>query len=89
MYLDNIIGFKRPKLKSATRMVNYDFDQIDRFLNYAKFFDHPHYKVEMSKVFLIIILSAKLLLQIYQKTFVSTNFVNEVFYEGKGMNIMD
>ena len=23
MYLDNIIGFKRPKLKSATRMVNY------------------------------------------------------------------
>ena len=89
MYLDNIIGFKRPKLKSATRMVNYDFDQIDRFLNYAKFFYHPHYKVEMSKVFLIIILSTKLLLQIYQKTTVSTNFVNEVFYEAKGMNIMD
>ena len=59
MYLDNIIvliGFKRPKLISATRMVNYDFDEIDRFLNYAKFFYHPHYKVEMSKVFLIIIL---------------------------------
>ena len=29
MYLDNIIGFKRPKLKSETRMVNYEFDQID------------------------------------------------------------
>ena len=41
MYLVNIIGFKRPKLKSATRMVNYDFDQIDRFLNYAKFFLSP------------------------------------------------
>ena len=53
------------------------------------FFYHPHYKVEMSKVFLIIILSTKLLLQIYQKTAVSTNFVNEVFYEAKGMNIID
>ena len=76
MYLDNIIGFKRPNLKSATRMVNYDFDQIDRFLNYAKFFYHSHDKVDMSKVFLIIILSTKLLLQIYHKTTVSTNFVN-------------
>ena len=53
------------------------------------FFYHPHYKVEMSKLFLIIILSTELLLQICQKTTVSTNFVNEVFYEAKGMNIMD
>ena len=41
MYLDNLVGFKRPKLKSATRMVNYEFDQVDRFIENAKFFDHP------------------------------------------------
>ena len=81
MYLDNIIGFKRPKLKSATRMVNYDFDQIERFSNNVKFFYHPHDKVEMSKLFLIISLSTKIILQICQKTTVSTNFVNEVSYE--------
>ena len=57
--------------------------------NNAKFFYHPHDKVEMSKVFLIISLSTKIILQICQKTTVSTNFVNEVFYEAKGKDIMN
>ena len=38
MYLDEIIGFKRPKLKSATRMVNYKCDQLYRFLENSIFF---------------------------------------------------
>ena len=37
MYLDNLVGFKRPKLKSATRMVNYEFDQVDRFIENANY----------------------------------------------------
>ena len=54
---------------------------------FVLFFYHPHDKVEMSKVYLIISLSTKIIL--CQKTTVSTKFVNEVFYEAKGKDIMN
>ena len=68
MYLDEIIGFKRPKLKSATRMVNYEFDQIDRFLFNSKYFDHPPQKIELCKVYILICLTTKIILSVCQKT---------------------
>ena len=37
-----IIGKKPRDIREyATRMVNYEFDQVDRFIENAKFFDHP------------------------------------------------
>lgn len=88
MYLDHIIGFKRPKLKSATRMVNYEYDQLHRFLENSKFFDHPHEKIMTSKYYLLITLTTKIILQVAQKTDVKTKFIKDIFYDAKGKEIM-
>ena len=84
MYLDNVIGFKRPKLKSATRMVNYEFDQIDRFVENSKFFDHPIDKIITSKYYVLIALTTKIILQVGQKTDVKKKFIQEIFYDAGG-----
>ena len=64
MYLDNIIGFKRPKLKSVTRMVNFEFDQLDRFVENI---NHPYEKEITAKYYVLIALTTKIMLQVGQK----------------------
>ena len=79
MYLDDIIGFKRPKLKSATRMVNYKCDQLYRFLENSIFFDHPHEKILTSKYYLLIALTTKIILRVAQNTDVKTKIHQRYF----------
>ena len=88
LYLDNIIGFKRPKLKSETRMVNFEFDQLDRFVENSKFFDHPYEKEITAKYYVLIALTTKIMLQVGQKVNAQRDFIIEIFYEKQGKSIM-
>ena len=79
MILSDLTGFRRPKLKSETRMVNFEFDQYDSFISNAKFFDHPQDKLLLIKYYILVSLTTKLLLQVAQKTDVSTRAPESVF----------
>ena len=88
LVLSNLIGFKRPKIRSETRMVNYEYDQIDRFLENAKFFDHPENKVLSAFIYIFISLTTKIILQAAQETPVRSTFIDDIFYEEGGKNDM-
>ena len=89
MIIENIVGFKRPKLKSDTRMVNFEFDQLTRFLENSKFFDHPKEMVSLSKSYVLITYMTKLMLKVGQKTNVSSETVQKVFYRQGGKDTME
>ena len=86
--LDELFDFKRPKLKSDTRLVNYDFEQVSRFLHNQVYFDHPYNVLCLSRMFLPITYLTKVILKIAQKVDVSNNFMHQVFYEEKAKPVM-
>ena len=88
MMIGDIFGFKRPKLKSNTRMANYDFDQVLRFMENSKFFDIPEPILYTACMYLLICYVTKIILQAAQATDVSTTFIDSVFYKAKGKDVM-
>ena len=52
--IDQVVGFRRPKIKSETRLVVYDFDQLFRFLQNSKFFDHPGDTLSLARVIILV-----------------------------------
>ena len=88
MVIENVIGFKRPKLKSNTRMVNYEYEQVLRFLENAKYFDHPFHIVNSAKYFVLLAYVTKMILQIAQSTTVTVEFVDSIFYNAGGESVM-
>ena len=82
MYLDNVIGFK--KLKSETRIVNYEFDQLDRFVENSIFLPstgYHHFKILCCHC------------SNYQdypasstKTDVKRSFIQNIFYDARRKN---
>ena len=49
-------------------MVNYEFKQLDRFIENSIFFDHLLEKIIISKFYVLIALTSKIILQVAQKT---------------------
>ena len=50
-------------------MVNYEFNQLDRFIENSIFFDHPLENIIISKFYVLIALTTtKIILQVAQKT---------------------
>ena len=88
MILGDLFGFKRPKIKSNTRMANYDYNQVLRFLENSKFFDHPEPILVTAFMFLLVCYVTKIILQISQATDVSTSLIDNVFYKAKGKEVM-
>ena len=88
MIIENVVGFKRPKLKSETRMVNFEFEQLSRFLENAKFFDHPKEMLSLSKHYVLLTYVTKIILKVSQKTNVSSQTVQKLFYEEQGKKVM-
>ena len=88
LFISDLIGFKRPKKRSETRMVNYEFDQFDRFLNNSKYFDHPESIVLTALMYVVITLSTKIMLQEAQKTSYTSDFIDFMFVKEGGKNIM-
>ena len=69
-------------------MVNYEFDQLDRFLSNSKFFDHPESKVISALMYVVITLSTKIMLQGAQKTCYTSDFIDIMFVKEGGKKIM-
>ena len=88
LQLDQMFGFKRPKLKSETRLVNYDFDQVLRFLENQIWFDLPVDMVYVSKMYVLVAYVTKIILAIAQKNDVKTEYIKSVFYNQKGKEAM-
>ena len=88
LFVSDLVGFRRPKIKSNTRMVNYEFDQLDVFLSNSKYFDHPQDKIVTASFYIILSLSTKLLLQEAQKTSYSSDFIKSMFLDEGGKQIM-
>ena len=79
LVLDNLIGFRRPKLKSETRMVNFEFEQCKRFVENSKFFYHPLDKETSAKCYVLLCYVTKIILQISQKLSVKSSFFETIF----------
>ena len=88
MVIENVVGFKRTKLKSETRMVNFKFEQLSEFLENAKFFDHPKEMLFLSKHYVLLTCVTKIILKISQKTNVTSQTVQKLFYEEQGKKVI-
>ena len=88
LQLEQMFAFRRPKLKSETRLVNYDYNQVFRFLENQIWFDHPSDMLQVSRIYVLIALVTKVILGISQKTDVTTEYIRSVFYEGQGKDTM-
>ena len=86
--IDQVVGFRRPKIKSETRLVVYDFDQLFRFLQNSKFFDHPGDTLSLARVMILVSCVIKIILKCVQATDVSSSFIETIFYEAKGKEVM-
>ena len=86
LYISDLIGFKRPKIRSETRMVNFEYDQLDRF--FEKYFDHPQSKVLTALLYVFVTLATKIILQEAQKTSYSSDFIEFIFLKQGGKTIM-
>ena len=68
LVLENLVGFRKPKQKSETRMVNFEHYQCKRFMENTKFFDHPPEKELAAKLYVLLSYVTRIILQISQKT---------------------
>lgn len=88
LQLDQMFSFKRPKLKSDTRLVNFDYDQVIRFLENQIWFDHPTDVLYTARIYVLIAYVTKMILGVSQKTDVSTEFIRSVYYDKLGKSAM-
>ena len=88
MLVSDVFGFKRPKLKSETRMVNYEYDQTLRFMENSKFFDIPYPILCSAAMYLLVSYVTKIILQCAQATDVSSTMIDSIFYKEEGKDVM-
>ena len=79
MVLSGLADFKRPKVWSNTRMVNYEFEQLLRFLECSKYWDLPEWVITMAKIYLPVTFVMKVILSKVQDTKVKHEYVCRVF----------
>ena len=79
MIIQNIVGFKRPKLKSDTRMVVYDFDVAYRFLQNSSYFDIPYPILVSARIYVLVSHVTRIILKIVQSTDVKSSYVDKIF----------
>ena len=81
--------FKRPKVWSNTRMVVYEFEMLERFLENKVYFDHPQKYLILAKVYCLVMFSLKIILKCVQKTNISQKYVKSVILDGHGKKAMN
>ena len=79
MVVSGLKDFKRPKVWSNTRMVNFEYEQLLRFLECSKYFDLPEWVLTMTKVYLPVTFTLKIILSKVQDTKVKSEYVSRVF----------
>ena len=81
-------NFKRPKVWSNTRMVVYEFEMLERFLQNAKFFDIPSKYMLLAQIYCLAMFSLKIILKHVQKTDLDYSYVSSVIIGNNGKNAM-
>ena len=71
--------FKRPKLWSETRMVNFEYDQIMRFIECSIWWEVPNWVEILTRLYVMSTYSLKIMLSKIQSTKVKTEYVKRVF----------
>ena len=80
--------FKRPKVWSNTRMVVYEFDMLERFLENKIYFDYPHKTLTLAKMYCLVMFALKIILKCVQKTNISKEYVKSVIINEHGKDAM-
>ena len=78
MKLDALKSFKRPKIWSDTRMVNYEYDQLVRFVECSPWWDLPNWVDVLSRLYLPVTYVLKIILAKAQKTSLNKEWVLRV-----------
>lgn len=90
--IETLGAFKRPKLYSETRLVNYEFNQLQRFVECCKYWDIPDWVLIAAKLYLPVTYVIHLILQRVQATTIKTEYIFRVFQgdnpEGKAAMIL-
>ena len=80
--------FKRPKIWSNTRMVVYEFDMVQRFLENALFMDIPTTYLLTAQCHCLILFALKIILKNVQRTDLPQSYVKFVILDNAGMDAM-
>ena len=81
-------NFRRPVVWSNTRMVLYEFDMLQRFLQNKVYFDHPQKWLLLAMVHCLVMFALKIILKCVQKTNISRGYIQSVIIEGNGKKAM-
>ena len=81
--------FRRPKVWSSTRMVVYEFDMVECFLDNALYFDIPLRFHLIAQCLLLVMFALKIILKHVQKTYVTYNYLSSVVVGAVGKNAME
>lgn len=80
--------FKRPKVWSTTRMVVYEFEMIERFLENSVFLDIPVKFLMLAKCQCLVMFSFKIILRNVQRMDITPEYVNKVIVQEYGKEAM-
>ena len=74
----NLRNFKCPKVCSGTRMVVYEFEMLDRFLENVLYFDIPSKHILLAQCHGLVMFALKIILKNVQRTDLTHNYVQSV-----------
>ena len=80
--------FKRPKVWSTTRMVVYEFEMIERFLENSVFLDIPIKFLMLAKCQCLVMFCLKIKLKNVQRMDITSDYVNKVIVNQLGKEAM-
>ena len=81
--------FKRPKVWSSTRMVVYEFEMLERFLENSLFLDIPIKFLLLAKFHCLTMFALKIILKNVQRIDVTPEYVQKVIVGEVGRNSME
>ena len=82
------VNFKRPKIWSSTRMVVYEIEMVERFLENALHLDIPSTFLILAKRYLLTMFALKIILKYVQKLDVTCEYIEKVIVNEKGLEAM-
>ena len=80
--------FKRPKVWNSTRMVVYEFEMVERFLENSIDLDIPTKYLLVAKCHCLAMFALKIVLKNVQKVDVSCDYIDNVIVKERGMQAM-
>ena len=79
--MDALKAFKRPKVWSETRMVNFEYDQLIRYIECSIWWESPNWVELLSRLYVLATYTLKIMLAKVQSTKLKTEYVVRVFQQ--------